>query len=122
MPPGSAEDRGYHRATVKSLMHRKYASDEVGRLLEDLKPWAEQLDPDSDDARLVRITEREYLHRVKVPAEMVAELAQIAHDRHAGMAGSAASKRFRPLPAPPGEDCGLAAALRRPVCAVRAHL
>ncbi len=77
MPPGSAEDRGYLRATVESLMHRKYASEEVGRLLEELKPWAEQLDPDSDDARLVRITEREYLHKVKVPPEMVAEMAQL---------------------------------------------
>jgi carboxypeptidase Taq len=77
MPPGSAEDRGYLRATVESLMHRKYASEEVGRLLEELKPWAEQLDPDSDDARLVRITKREYLHRVKVPPEMVAEMAQL---------------------------------------------
>ena len=77
MPPGSAEDRGHHRATVESLMHRKYTSEEVGRLLEELKPWAEQLDPDSDEARLVRITEREYLRRVKVPPEMVAELAQV---------------------------------------------
>jgi carboxypeptidase Taq len=77
MPPGGAEDRAHHRATVESLMHRKYAAEEMGRLLEELKPWAAQLDPDSDDARLVRVTEREYLRRVKVPAEMVAELAQI---------------------------------------------
>ncbi len=77
MPPAGAEDRAYHRATVESLMHRKYTSEEVGRLLEELKPWAAQLDPDSDDARLVRISEREYLRRVKVPAEMVAEFAQI---------------------------------------------
>ena len=77
MPPAGAQDRAYHRATVESLMHRKFVSEEVGRLLEELKPWAEQLDPDSDDARLVRITEREFRRRVKVPPEMVAELAQL---------------------------------------------
>ena len=77
MPPAGAQDRAYHRATVESLMHRKYTSEEAGRLLEELKPWAAQLDPDSDDARLVRISEREYLRRVKVPAEMVAEMASV---------------------------------------------
>jgi len=46
MPPAGAQDRAYHRATVESLMHRKFVSEEVGRLLEELKPWAEQLDPD----------------------------------------------------------------------------
>jgi len=77
MPPGGAEDRSRLLATSESLFHRTYSSDEVGRLLEELKPWAEQLDPDSNEARLIKVTSREYQKRVKVPAEMVAEFAQL---------------------------------------------
>lgn len=77
MPPGGAEDRGYHIATIETLMHKKFTSDEIGRLLEELKPYAEQLDPDSDDARLIQVTSQEYEKRVKVPAEFVGEFAQV---------------------------------------------
>ncbi len=78
MPPGSAEERSHHRATVEARLHREYTSPEVGRLLEELKPWAEQLDPDSDQARLIKVTEREYLRRIKVPEDMVTEMAQLS--------------------------------------------
>ena len=44
------------------------------------------------------------------------------HDRYSRVAGGAPRERFRPLPAAPGEDRGLAAALRRPVRAVHAYL
>jgi carboxypeptidase Taq len=77
MPPGGAEDRGYHLATIKRLAHERLASDELGKLLQDLKPAVAQLDPDSNEARLVKVTEREYTKRTKVPPEMVAELAQL---------------------------------------------
>jgi len=77
MPPGGAEDRGNHLSTIDQLAHIKFTSDEVGKLLEELEPWAAMLQPDSDDARLIRVTRREYDKNTKVPAEMVAEFAQI---------------------------------------------
>jgi len=77
MPPGAAEDRGNHLATIDQLAHIKFTSDEVGKLLDELEPWAAMLAPDSDDARLIRVTRREYDKNTKVPAEMVAEFAQI---------------------------------------------
>jgi carboxypeptidase Taq len=77
MPPGGAEERGNQLATIQKIEHLKFTSDEVGELLEDLKPWAAQLDPDSDEARLVRVTRRRYEKRTKVPADMVAEFALI---------------------------------------------
>ena len=55
MPPGGAESRGYQLATLSRLAHTSFTSPEVGQLLEDLKPYAGQLDPDSDDARLIRV-------------------------------------------------------------------
>lgn len=77
MPPGSSEDRGYHLATIDQLAHVKFTSDEVGKLLDELEPWTAQLDPDSDEARLVKVTRREYDKLIKVPPDMVMEFSQI---------------------------------------------
>ena len=77
MPAGSAEGRGNQLATLGQIAHIKFTADEVGRLLEDLEPQAAQLDPDSDAARLVKVTRREYDKNTRVPAEWVAEFARV---------------------------------------------
>jgi carboxypeptidase Taq len=77
MPPGGAEDRSYHMATMGSLAHEMYTSDRIGELLEQLKPFVEQLDPDSDDARLIKVTTQNYKKKVKVPTEWVGEFASV---------------------------------------------
>ncbi len=76
MPSGGAEDRGNLVATLSRLAHEKFTSDEVGQLLDDLKPAAAKLDPDSFEARLVRVTDRNYRKKVKVPTQWVTEFAQ----------------------------------------------
>ena len=76
MPPGAAQDRGYQLATLESLAHNKFTSSEIGSLLDELQPYVEQLDPDSDEARLIKVTRRNYEKQVKVPTELVAEFAQ----------------------------------------------
>lgn len=82
MPPGGARARGQQLATLSRLAHVKFTSDEVGKLLEELKPQTEQLDPDSDDARLVKVTAREYEKRTKVPPELVAEFVEVTTVAH----------------------------------------
>lgn len=82
MPPGGAPGRGYQAATLSRLAHLKFTSPEVGALIEDLLPYANQLDPDSDDARLIQVTSRLYDKKTKVPAELVSELAQATSDAH----------------------------------------
>jgi carboxypeptidase Taq len=77
MPPGGAEGRSYQSATVESLAHVKFTSLEIGKLLKELQPYAAGLDPDSDDARLIKVTAREYLKQTRVPVEMVAEYARV---------------------------------------------
>ena len=77
MPPKGATARGYQMATLQSIAHSKFTSPEVGQLLEEVEPAVEQLDPDSDDARLVRVTRRDYRKAVCVPSELVAELARV---------------------------------------------
>ncbi len=76
MPPGGAEGRGNQLATLERLAHERFASPELGKLLEDLKPYAASLDPDSDEARLVKVTARNYSKATRVPSRHVVEFAQ----------------------------------------------
>lgn len=73
MPPAGANARGEQMATLKRLSHIRFTSSEVGELLGDLKTELAGLDPDSDDARLLRVTERDYKRLTKVPPDFVAE-------------------------------------------------
>jgi carboxypeptidase Taq len=82
MPRQGAEERGNQQGTLGKIAHLKFTSDEVGRLLDDLEPLASQLDADSDDARLLKVTRRLFLKSTKVPAEMVAEISQITAVAH----------------------------------------
>ncbi|MGD9092263.1 MAG: carboxypeptidase M32 [Anaerolineales bacterium] len=77
MPSGGYTDRGNQLATISRLAHSKFTSDEVGHLLEELQPSVEQADPDSDEARLVKVTRREFDKLTEVPPEMVVEFAQL---------------------------------------------
>ncbi len=76
MPRSGAEDRGNISETLASLVHQKFTSAEVGELLEKLKPYAQTLDPDADDACLIKLIAREYEKNTKVPIEWVAEFAR----------------------------------------------
>jgi carboxypeptidase Taq len=76
MPPGGAEIRANQMATLGRITHDLEISPELGRLLDALKPQAETLDPDSDDARLVRLAARDFEKAVRVPSDYVAEFNQ----------------------------------------------
>jgi len=82
MPPGGASERGDQLATLTRIAHLKFVSQEVGQLLEDLKPYANELDPDSDDARLIKVTTRLYKKRSMVPANLLADIAKATSDAH----------------------------------------
>lgn len=77
MPAGGAEQRGNQLSTLGTIAHNKFTNEEVGKLLEDLATYAaNELDPESDDARLIKVTRRQYDKQTKVPAEWVAEFAR----------------------------------------------
>ncbi|MCJ7558274.1 MAG: carboxypeptidase M32, partial [Gammaproteobacteria bacterium] len=82
MPPGGAGNRGYQLATLAKLRHIKFTAPEVGQMLEDLQPWAAGLAPDSDEARLVKVTKRQYEKLTKVPSEFMAEFTKTTSDAH----------------------------------------
>ncbi|MCQ3939052.1 MAG: carboxypeptidase M32 [Chloroflexi bacterium] len=73
MPPGGGEARGQQLATLSKIAQEKFTSDEVGRLLEDLKK--EYPDPETDEGAMIRVAARNYDKAKRVPPEFVAEQA-----------------------------------------------
>lgn len=71
MPPGGGPARARQLATLERLAHEKFTSSQIGRLLEQLRPYEESLPYESDEASLIRVTRREYERKVKVPADFV---------------------------------------------------
>jgi carboxypeptidase Taq len=77
MPPGGSAARAEQSATLQKIVHEMFIADETGRLLNAAANEASRLEPDSDDARLVSVTRRDYEKLRKVPAELVAEIARV---------------------------------------------
>lgn len=74
MPAGGVDARGRQSATLGRLAQEKFTDPAVGKLLDDLQPYAESLPYDSDDASLVRVTRRLYDRQVRIPADFIGEL------------------------------------------------
>ncbi|HEY1407906.1 MAG TPA: carboxypeptidase M32 [Promineifilum sp.] len=73
MPPGGAAARGRQSALIARLSHEKFIDPAIGRLLDELQPYADSLGPDHDDASLIRVTRRNYDKAVKVPPQLLAD-------------------------------------------------
>jgi carboxypeptidase Taq len=71
MPKGGAAARARHGATLDRLVHEKAVDPALGRLLDALQPYADNLSYDSNDASLIRVARRDFERAVKVPAEYV---------------------------------------------------
>ncbi|HZO62655.1 MAG TPA: carboxypeptidase M32 [Gaiellaceae bacterium] len=70
MPAAAGAVRARQLATVSKLVHERMVSDELGDLLEELRPYEESLDHDSDEASLIRVTRRDRDKELRVPAEL----------------------------------------------------
>lgn len=77
MPVEAAEGRGDQLALIGRLAHERSTSPELGKLLEELKPLAASLDPESDDACLIKVTARNYDKATRVPTSHVVEFARV---------------------------------------------
>ncbi|GAB4479275.1 MAG: carboxypeptidase M32 [Anaerolineae bacterium] len=78
MPDGGAQARANQIATLRSLAHQIFTADEVGKLLTDLQPALEQLDPASDEAAIIRLGKRYYDQQRRVPSTLVARIEEAA--------------------------------------------
>lgn len=74
MPPGGAPARGRQMALLSRLAHERATDAALGHLLDDLRPYAESLPYDSDDAALIRVARRNYERDTRIPNALVGEL------------------------------------------------
>jgi carboxypeptidase Taq len=78
MPPEGWRHRGDHLATLRGIQHETLIAEETGRLLEELRGLEGSLDPDSDDAALIRVARRDYEKSVQVPTSLRTEMTRAA--------------------------------------------
>jgi carboxypeptidase Taq len=82
MPALGTEARAESLATLGRIIHESFVSDEVGRLLEELRGYEESLPYDSDDASLIRVTRRDWEKARRVPTELRVEMTRAAARGH----------------------------------------
>jgi carboxypeptidase Taq len=82
MPTGGAAARAEVSATLSGLAHERFVDDEIGRLLDQLAPLEQQLDYDSDDASLIRVTRRDWEKARRVPSEVASAWARESGRAH----------------------------------------
>jgi carboxypeptidase Taq len=76
MPASGAAARADQRATINRAAHELQTAPDLGALLEELRPFEEEHEPESFEAALVRIARRDYDKAVRVPSELRAELTR----------------------------------------------
>ena len=82
MPPGGGAVWGHQVTTLDRIAHEKFVSAEIGALLDELAPYEESLDYDSDEASLIRTTRRDWEKASRVPADLAAEMTGAAAEGH----------------------------------------
>jgi len=83
MPAGGTPARARQMGTLHRLAHEKLTDTALGRMLDNVQPWAESLPYDSDEASLVRVARRTYERAIAVPPEFVARFAAHAAETYA---------------------------------------
>ena len=95
MPPLGGAARAEALATLGRIAHEKFVDDEIGALLERLRPLEESLEYDSDDASLIRVTRRDWEKSRRVPAELRAEMLRAGSQGHHIWVEARAQQRLR---------------------------
>jgi carboxypeptidase Taq len=75
MPPHSVTVHGEMSATLRRLAHEKFTSHAVGAAIDAARQETPGEPPDSDTARMVAVTARDFEKATRVPADFVAEQA-----------------------------------------------
>ena len=94
MPPNAAAVRAAQIGTIAGIQHEMFTSDETGRLLDSLDKFANSQAPDSDEARLIRVTQRDWERVRRVPNELASELAQASGEGYGAWQTARANSDF----------------------------
>lgn len=83
MPPAAVEARSEQAAVLQRIIHEKFTSDEIGRLIEQARKELNGATINDDDAAMLRIAQMDYDREVKVPSDLIADQAKttaLAHE------------------------------------------
>lgn len=78
MPPAGAEGRATQLSTLQATAHELFISDETGELLGDLIAGYADLEYDSLEASILRVSKRDYDRQRRIPSELIARLTKAA--------------------------------------------
>ncbi len=93
MPAGGNDARGQQLATLSKIAHERATTDELGKLLDELKTELAG-DESSDEAALVRVATRDYKKETCVPADFVVEQALVTAAAYQGWMEARAKSDF----------------------------
>ena len=74
MPTLGGPARSEAVATLGRIAHEKLVDDEIGSLLEKLRPHEESLEYDSEDASLIRVARRDWEKAKRIPTDLRSEM------------------------------------------------
>ena len=77
LPEQAGEVRGLQQATLQGVLHERWTSSEIARLLEQLESKIQDERFNEIDRALIRETRREYDHATKLPRALVQEIARV---------------------------------------------
>jgi carboxypeptidase Taq len=97
MPAGGAPARARHIALLSRLAQEKGTDVRIGRLLDELRPYAESLPYDHPDAALVRVGRRRYERDLKVPPAFIGEMYQLGAETYHAWARARPENDFKTL-------------------------
>jgi carboxypeptidase Taq len=76
MPPAGAAARAEQQGTLARIAHELATAPELDSLLEDLRDFEAQHEPESLEASVIRVTRRDFEKNRRVPAELRAEMTR----------------------------------------------
>ncbi len=97
MPRGGAVARGRQMATLARIRHEKFTDPALGHLLDALAPYADTLGADSDDAALIRVTQRDYDRALRIPPTLLVAFYEHSASMYEAWVDARPTGDFRPL-------------------------
>ena len=94
MPPAGAEARAHALGTLSKIAHELHIADETGRLIAAAAAELDGASYDSDEAALIRVTQRDYEQARRLPPEFVAELSRESARAHEVWVKARAENKF----------------------------
>jgi carboxypeptidase Taq len=76
MPKGGGDARARQMALLSRLSHERLTDPALGKLIDELSPYAESLAYDSDEAALIRVARIQFEQAVKIPTALMVEFRE----------------------------------------------